>query len=166
MAVDRSTASVPHRLHARISRVSLIVAQSAAIAALWYGADFMSRHFGLPIPGGVIGLAVLLVLLLSGGLAARWVKAGADWLLSEMLLFFIPALVAAVQYGGLFKADGWRLALVIVLGTLMVMVAVALAVEMAARVERRLALQRLRVARDDARAATRHSSLKPRTAGE
>jgi holin-like protein len=60
-----------------------------------------------------------------------------------MLLFFIPAAVAAVQYGGLFRANGWRLALVVVGGTLMVMFAVAVAVEQAAKLERRLALRRV-----------------------
>nr|WP_311548381.1 CidA/LrgA family protein [Paraburkholderia sp. Cpub6] len=121
--------------------------QSAAIAALWIGADFIVRRLHLPVPGGVVGLVVLLALLFCGGIAPRWVKAGADWLLSDMLLFFIPAAVAAVQYGGLFRADGWRLALVVIAGTLMVMVAVAFAVDQAARVERRFALRRVRVAR-------------------
>ncbi|MEX3854037.1 CidA/LrgA family protein [Paraburkholderia sp. BR10923] len=112
------------------------------------GADFIVRRLHLPVPGGVLGLVVLLALLFGGGVAPRWVKAGADWLLSDMLLFFIPAAVAAVQYGGLFRADGWRLALVVIAGTLMVMVAVAFAVDQAARVERRFALRRVRVARE------------------
>jgi holin-like protein len=106
----------------------------------------------LPVPGGVVGLLVLLALLFCGGIAPRWIKSGADWLLSDMLLFFIPAAVAAVQYGGLFREDGWRLALVVVAGTLMVMVAVAFAVEQAARLERRLALRRALIARQAARA--------------
>jgi holin-like protein len=103
------------------------------------------------VPGGVVGLVVLLALLFSGGIAPRWVKAGADWLLGDMLLFFIPAAVAAVQYGGLFREDGWRLALVVMAGTLMVMVAVAVAVDLAARFERRLALRRVLTARAVAR---------------
>jgi holin-like protein len=132
-------------------RVARIAVQSAAIAGLWLAADFVVRLLHLPIPGGVVGLLVLLALLFCGGIAPRWIKAGADWLLSDMLLFFIPAAVAAVQYGGLFREDGWRLALVVVAGTLMVMVAVAFAVEQAARLERRLALRRALIARQAAR---------------
>lgn len=135
-----------------VARLARIAVQSAALGAVWFGADFAVRRLGLPVPGGVVGLAALLVLLFCGGVTPRWVKAGADWLLSDMLLFFIPAAVAAVQYGGLFRADGWRLALVVVAGTLMVMVAVAFAVEQAARFERRLALRRVMVARHTARA--------------
>jgi holin-like protein len=133
-------------------RVARIVVQSAALAGVWVVADFAVRMLHLPVPGGVVGLVVLLTLLFCGGIAPRWIKAGADWLLSDMLLFFIPAAVAAVQYGGLFREDGWRLALVVVAGTLMVMVAVAFAVEQAARLERRLALRRVMVARHAARA--------------
>jgi holin-like protein len=133
-------------------RVGRIAVQSAALAGLWAVADFVVRRLHLPVPGGVVGLAMLLALLFCGGVAPRWTKAGADWLLSDMLLFFIPAAVAAVQYGGLLRDDGWRLALVVVAGTLMVMVAVAFAVEQAARLERRLALRRVMVARHAARA--------------
>ena len=124
-----------------------IVLQSAGLAAIWLIADFVARTFHLPVPGGVVGLLMLLALLFCGGVAPRWVKAGADWLLTDMLLFFIPATVAAVQYGGLFRDDGWRLALVVVIGTLMVMVAVAFAVEQASKFERRLELRRLTGAR-------------------
>jgi holin-like protein len=133
----------------RFTRVAL---QSAALAGIWMIADFVARALSLPVPGGVVGLVALLALLFCGGIAPRWVKAGADWLLSDMLLFFIPAAVAAVQYGGLFREDGWRLALVVVGGTLMVMVAVAFAVDRAARLERRLALRRVLSVRHAARA--------------
>ncbi|MFM0338698.1 CidA/LrgA family protein [Paraburkholderia fungorum] len=135
-----------------VLRVTRIAVQSAALAGVWFVADFVARRLHLPVPGGVVGLIALLALLFCGGVAPRWIKAGADWLLSDMLLFFIPAAVAAVQYGGLFRDDGWRLALVVVAGTLMVMVAVAFAVEQAARLERRLALRRVVVARHAARA--------------
>jgi holin-like protein len=135
-----------------IGRFMRIALQSAALAAIWFVADLVARKLALPVPGGVVGLLALLALLFCGGVAPRWVKAGADWLLADMLLFFIPAAVAAVQYGGLFMEDGWRLALVVVGGTLMVMVAVAFAVDRAARLERRLALRRAIVARHAARA--------------
>jgi holin-like protein len=150
MTTRFSATAAPEGRGAGIARVGRIAVQSAAIAVLWFAADFVVRHLGLPVPGGVVGLAVLLALLTSGSVATRWVKAGADWLLSDMLLFFIPAAVAVVQYGGLFRADGWRLALVVVVGTLMVMVAVAFAVDLAARLERRLALRRVLVARHPA----------------
>ncbi|QCP51419.1 CidA/LrgA family protein [Trinickia violacea] len=152
MTIRRSNSLAATRLGSIAMRVGKIALQTAAIAAVWSVADFVVRRTGLPVSGGVLGLGLLLVLLF-GGVATRWVEDGANWLLSDMLLFFIPATIAAVKYGGLFEQDGWRLALVIVAGTVSVMVAVACAVDMAARFERRLALQRVRVARSARRAA-------------
>ncbi len=90
---------------AAIGRFVRIASQSAALAAIWFVADLVARQPSLPVPGGVVGLVILLALLFCGGVASRWVKAGADWRLADMLLFFIPAAVAAVQYGGLFMED-------------------------------------------------------------
>ncbi|QSN61159.1 MULTISPECIES: CidA/LrgA family protein [unclassified Caballeronia] len=153
MSVVLSNASTTNPARAAISRFARVAVQAGGIAVIWFVADFVARKLALPVPGGVVGLVALLALLFCGGVAPRWVKAGADWLLGDMLLFFIPAAVAAVQYGGLFMEDGWRLALVVVAGTLMVMVAVAFAVDRAARLERRLALRRALVARHAARAS-------------
>jgi holin-like protein len=125
-------------LRASAHALARIVVQCAVLAAIWSAADFLSRSFALPVPGGILGLIALLALLFSGGIAPRWVKAGADWLLADLLLFFIPAAVAAVQYGGLFRADGWRLGLVMILGSLIVIVATAVAVEQASRFERHI----------------------------
>ncbi|WP_323073136.1 CidA/LrgA family protein [Mycetohabitans endofungorum] len=127
-----------------LERGAIVAAQSTLLALLWLAADALARVTRLPMNGGVLGLGLLLVLLFSGCIAPRWLKAGADWLLSEMLLFFIPAAVAAVQYGDVLKAQGWRLALVVVGGTLLAMVAVAVAVEQTAKLERRLARRRAR----------------------
>ena len=133
--IARLAASIRLDATSSVAKIGRIAVQSAAIAGVWFAADYIVRRFGLPVPGGVVGLVALLA-----------------------LLFFIPAAVAAVQYGGLFREDGWRLALVVVAGTLMVMVAVAFAVEQAARLERRLALRRVMVQRApvERRAAGRH----------
>ncbi|KVE26625.1 murein hydrolase transporter LrgA [Burkholderia singularis] len=145
----RPAATAPRA--AGLHRTARIVLQTVALAALWAATDWAVRKLGVPVPSGVVGLAVLLVLLLSGGIAPGWVKDGANWLLSDMLLFFIPATVAVVQYGGLFRDDGWRLALVVVAGTVFVMGSVAVAVDIAAGFERRLALSRTRAERRRAR---------------
>ncbi|KVA00879.1 murein hydrolase transporter LrgA [Burkholderia latens] len=137
-----------------VARTGRIVLQAAALGVLWMGVDWAVRAVRLPVPSGVIGLAVLLALLFSGRVAPAWIKDGANWLLSDMLLFFVPAAVAAVQYGGLFREDGWHIALVMLAGTAFVMVAVAVAVDLAARLERRLAAQRVFAERRRARIAT------------
>ncbi|MFC0402634.1 CidA/LrgA family protein [Paraburkholderia rhizosphaerae] len=147
ISVTKWTASGRSGAVAPVVRALQVAAQCAVLAGVWWVADFAVRRVGLPVPGGVVGLLALLAALLCGGIAPRWIKAGADWLLSELLLFFIPAAVAAVQYGGLLRENGWRLALVVAGGTLMVMVAVAFAVEQTSRFEHRLALRRIPIDR-------------------
>ena len=114
------------------------LAQVAGLAALWWASDVVMRALGLPVPGSVAGLAVLVLLLRTGWLPLAWVSEGAGWLLAEMLLFFIPAVVAVVQYPAVILREGWQLLMVILLGTVGVMVGTALVVERVVRLEQRL----------------------------
>lgn len=114
------------------------LAQVTGLAALWWASDAVMRALGLPIPGSVAGLALLVLLLRTGWLPLAWVSEGAGWLLAEMLLFFIPAVVAVVQYPAVILREGWQLLLVILLGTVGVMVGTALVVERVVRLEQRL----------------------------
>ncbi|HEX9009912.1 MAG TPA: CidA/LrgA family protein [Holophagaceae bacterium] len=117
-------------------------AQVVGLAALWWASDEAMRALHLPVPGSVAGLAVLVLLLRTGWVPLAWVSEGAGWLLAEMLLFFIPAVVAVVQYPAVILREGWQLLLVILLGTVGVMVGTALVVERVVRLERRLARRR------------------------
>jgi len=111
----------------------LCLLQVLALAAVWWAADVLVRWAGLPIPGGVVGLFAVLALLLSGRLPLHRVDQGAQWLLADMLVFFVPAVVAMVRYQDLLKSDGLKLAAVIVLGNACVMLTTALTVEWIAR---------------------------------
>ncbi|MCL6516110.1 MAG: CidA/LrgA family protein [Alicyclobacillus sp.] len=94
------------------------------VAALWAFAwvcNWVSAHLHLPIPGSILGCAVLFMLLATGVVKVSWVEAGADWLLAYLLLFFIPPAVGVMQYPSLFLRDGWRLLLVILASTILVM---------------------------------------------
>lgn len=86
-----------------------------------------------PIPGGVIGLGLLLLVFASGLIKPAALQLGAGVLIAEMLLFFIPALMSLLDYGGLLRHDGWRIMLVIGFSTLMVMLVTAFTVEMVCR---------------------------------
>jgi holin-like protein len=118
-----------------------IAAQIGLLIAIWLVSDWLVRTLSLPIPGGVLGLGLLLALLLMGA-PLSWVKGGAEWLLAEMLLFFVPAVVALIKYQALFFAEGWQLLVVIFLGTAMVMCVTAIVVDRCFKWEHRLRLAR------------------------
>ncbi|WP_348750653.1 CidA/LrgA family protein [Pseudomonas rhodesiae] len=86
-----------------------------------------------PIPGGVVGLGLLLVAFASGLVQPATLQLGAGVLMAEMLLFFIPALMSLLDYGGLVRTEGWRILLVIGCSTLAVMLVTAFTVEWACR---------------------------------
>ncbi len=100
-------------------------AQVVLVAALWGIGEGVVRVLDLPIPGGIVGLGLLLTLLGTGRLPARFVRGGAQWLIAEMLLFFVPAVMAAREHRELLGSLGLKLGLVIVASTLCVMAGTA-----------------------------------------
>ncbi|MGK5028536.1 CidA/LrgA family protein [Janthinobacterium sp. MDT1-19] len=126
--------------------------QVGVLIAAWWLADAAASALHLPFSGGVVGLFVLVALLLSGGVRPSAIELGANWLLANMLLFFIPLVVSVVQFTQLLKAQGVMLFVNIGLGFASVMLATAFTVEWVCRYERWLRLQKL-VRQRTARAA-------------
>ena len=61
---------------------------------------------GIPVPGAVIGMLLLLVaLLLRGGEVPAWLRTPAQGLLSYLSLLFVPAGVGIMQYWQLIQSD-------------------------------------------------------------
>ncbi len=75
----------------------------------------------LPIPGSILGVILIFFLLQTKLLKLEWIETGANWLLAEMLLFFIPSAVGILQFKDMLKVDGARMVSVIVISTLLVM---------------------------------------------
>ena len=109
--------------------------QAGFFVAVWWACDALAVALHLPLPGGVLGLVVVTALLLAGWLPEARIDSGARLLLGEMLLFFTPPLMAVLNHPELLGWTGLKLAAIIVLGTLVVMLAVAAVVERAIRWE-------------------------------
>lgn len=125
------------RLIDGLAGIARTVFQVLLLTALWWGADWIARRYFPELPGSVFGLFLAVILLGCGILPRAWVEHGARWLLAEMLLFFIPSVVAIVKYPTLVRDYGLQIMLIVVLGTLLVMVVTAVAVDLAMRVEAR-----------------------------
>ena len=117
--------------------------QVGVLIAAWWLADEAASALHLPFSGGVVGLFVLVALLLSGWVRPAAIELGANWLLANMLLFFIPLVVSVVQFTQLLKTQGLMLFVNIGLGFASVMLATALTVEWVCRYERKLRLNKL-----------------------
>ena len=113
----------------------------------WWCADQASAWVGLPFSGGVVGLLILAALLFTGVLPQAVIGRGAEWLLGNMLLFFIPVVVSAVQFTGMLRSDALKLFISIGLGFTSVLLATAFTVEWVSRLVRRQRLNTLRAQR-------------------
>ena len=118
----------------RLQRLGLPL-QLLLYVGLFIACDHLVSWLHLPLPANIVGMLLMLALIVTRVLPLRWVKAGSRWLLAEMLLFFIPAVVAVVNYGDLLRVDGWRICVVIALSTLLVLASTALVVDRLYRYE-------------------------------
>ena len=78
--------------------------------------ELLSRGLGLPLPGPVIGM-VLLMLALTVRAVRAPVALCADFLLSHLALLFVPVAVGVMSYLHLLRTYGVRLVLVLVVST-------------------------------------------------
>lgn len=107
--------------------------QIATLVGFWLLGEVVVRVAGLPLPGGIVGMALVLLLLLSGRISLFSMKRGAEWFLAEMLLFFVPAVLAVLEHRELIGMLGLKIMAVILLGTLTVMSVTALTVDLCYR---------------------------------
>ncbi|MDQ7988350.1 MAG: CidA/LrgA family protein [Candidatus Dactylopiibacterium sp.] len=127
---------------ARAHHAGRTVCQVILIALAWILADALSRRFLPAVPSSLLGLGLVLVLLASGVLRRDWLAHGAGWLIGEMLLFFVPAVIAIINYLPLVRQSGARILVVILVSTVCVMVSTALAVDLVWRLQDRVARAR------------------------
>ncbi|MGE4529115.1 MAG: CidA/LrgA family protein [Rhodospirillaceae bacterium] len=108
-------------------------AQVALLAGLWLAGNLATRAIGLPFPGAIVGLGLMLLLLGSGFVRPASVRRGARFLIGEMLLFFVPAVLAVMDHAEWLGPLGLKLFATVLLGTLLVMLGTAFAVDLSYR---------------------------------
>ncbi len=95
----------------------------AILLALQFLGELISRGLGIPIPGNVIGMGLMILALWLGVVKVAWVQEAADLLLSNLALFFIPAGVGVMVYFDLIRREWLPISVAMVLSTFAVMAA-------------------------------------------
>ncbi|AKG04819.1 hypothetical protein AAV35_008405 [Salimicrobium jeotgali] len=98
-----------------------IVLQVAGLFVLYYIGSKLQEWSGLPVPGSIIGLLLLLTLLLTGVLPAGWVDHGAGFMLAYLPLFFVPVTVGIIEYPVLLSGTGIVMIIMTITGTWLTM---------------------------------------------
>ena len=94
-----------------------MVLSLAVILSCQLAGEALVRRLGLPLPGPVAGMLLLVAaLLLAPSLHGR-IAAASHQLLKHMALFFVPAGVGLMTLTGELREHGWLLAAVLVAST-------------------------------------------------
>jgi holin-like protein len=68
------------------------------ILLLFNFAGLILHAIGVPLPPAVLGLILFSAALFTGAVKMRWVEPASDFLLKNLLLFFIPAVAGIVAF--------------------------------------------------------------------
>jgi len=102
--------------HLALSVLQIILLFFISIAMNW-----LANRLHLPIPGSILGIIVIFALLKLNVIKLTWIERGANLLLAELLLFFIPSAVGIMKYFPLLESDGIRILAVVIFSTFIVM---------------------------------------------
>ena len=108
-----------------------ILAQMAIVFATCLAGEALSAILPFPFPPSIAAMLLLLAL------KVEHIRQKSDFLLSNMSFFFIPAGVRVIEHLSLVSAIWWRFIVVVVVSTVAVFLASALAAGLAMRFERR-----------------------------
>ncbi|WBA13156.1 MULTISPECIES: CidA/LrgA family protein [Salinivibrio] len=138
-----------------IKNALITLLQVFVLAGIWFLSDWLVTTFAIPLPANLTGMLLLLGALMLKIVRADWLRRGAAWLLAEMLLFFVPAVVAVVNYQDLLLQEGGKIMVVLILSTAMVIASTAWVVDKVYRFEVKMARRRSN------HHHTHHPDLKP-----
>ena len=107
--------------------------QVGLVLAFWLAGQSVVRLTGLPVPGGVVGMLAVLLLFATRRLSVLSMRRGAEWLIGDMVLFFVPAVLAVLDHRELLGLVGLKVVGVILCSTLAVMGVTGLTVDLCCR---------------------------------
>lgn len=116
-----------YKLTKKLQQSSLL--QALFMCLFWFGCEYFVHWIKLPLSGGILGLGIILFLLVTQSIQIESLKGGAQLLLRDMLLFFIPAVLAVLEHHEFFGLLGLKILCVILLSTVAVMLVTALVVD-------------------------------------
>ena len=94
-----------------------IVSQLFVVFFVYLASEGIAALLPFTFPASVLGMVILLVLLLTKVLKPAQLKESSDFLLGNMLLFFIPTCVSVITYADVLFRNFWPIVVISVLTT-------------------------------------------------
>ena len=114
-----------------------VLFQFGLILGICLAGEAVSMVLPFPFPGGVTSMMILLVLMLTGIIKHRHVDKTADFMLSNLVLFFIPAFVGIIQYLDVVRDNLKELIIICVISTFLTFAAATYAIRLVLRLQNR-----------------------------
>src|SRR4051812_15897188 len=110
-------------------KLGVIIIQVLFLHVFLFLGAALKEVIPLPIPASMFGLCLLIIALYLKIIKLEWVERGANWLLAELLLFFVPSAVGIVNYDEILSVQGAEIVILIGISTVIVMGITALIAE-------------------------------------
>lgn len=110
-----------------------IIAEIAILFGVCLAAEAIAALLPIALPASVISLVLLLALLLGGVLKERQIQTAARFFITNMGLFFVPAMVGTIAYVDALKAQALPFLAVTFLTTPLVYLVTAWSVQLLIR---------------------------------
>ena len=138
--MPRSVSAFPSKL----AKLFLLLSQVSFFCLFAYSCQQLATWLHSPLPGSVIGLVLLLLLLSSKVIPEKALNNGAAWLIGDLLLFFIPPVVAVLKYEDILEQYGAVLLSSMLVASCFVLLGTAFTVDRLFNFERKLQLNKRR----------------------
>lgn len=111
-----------------------ILMQILGLCAISFVSNVLSSALNIGIPGSILGIVLLFIMIKQRWLPLEKIELGANFLIAELLLFFIPSAIGVIQYQEVLKNDWAQLLLAIGASICLVVVFVGIVTEVIVRV--------------------------------
>lgn len=91
--------------------------------------ELITRLSGIPVPGPVLGMTLLLLAVLLLKRVPKGLRAASEGLLRYLPLLFVPAGVGLINHGLLLKQDIWVISITLVVSTVITLVVTVLVLQ-------------------------------------
>ncbi|WP_242843590.1 CidA/LrgA family protein [Thermincola ferriacetica] len=110
-----------------------LLSQIAIILIISYIGDTVSKLLSLPIPGNVLGMAILLACLGAGVIKVEMVDRVSKLMLDNLSFFFIPVTVGLITLMDLLHGKWLAIVIICLFSTVVTMVSTGLTVQLLGR---------------------------------
>lgn len=101
------------------------IVQIVVLYAFYLLGNGLQELLHLPLPGGIIGMLLLLTALSLKVMKVQWVGYGAKYLLAILPLLLVPATIGVMKYPALFTGKGALIFFMVIVSTIITIVVTA-----------------------------------------